>query len=371
MSDEIIAKGGTGSTVREPSASACKLAVIFGLAACLLSSGAVGEGLRFSVDWPPAPPPGMVYVPAGTFVMGAHSGLPDSTPKQRVLQTAFYIDRCEVTNAEYAAFIATTGHRAPSSCDPNIPTADWDGNGIIPGHEQMPVCEVDWADADAYAKWAGKRLPTEAEWEKAARGIDGRVFPWGNDWDPTRCNFITDGPTEVGAFPQGASVFGCLDMAGNVWEWTASYYERYPGNTEKGNDWYGHKCRVVRGGSWADHCMYGVRCYARSYGDPENRLPSTGFRCALSVPDLKAFEGIELPAGVDQTTGRALIEALARAVPKWSAPAEKVHIRACTAGRYEVSVPGATGHSGARLYVLLPTAGRVWVAAVESEPRSR
>lgn len=235
------------------------------------------------VGWTADAPPGMVLVPAGPFLMGTDEGVGDETPRHRREVPAFYIDLYEVTNADYAAFVKATGHRPPSLPVEAEGQVDWLNGAVVDGREQFPVTGVDWQDAAAYAAWAGKRLPTEAEWEKAARGGDGRTYPWGNAWDETRCNFITDGPTEVGSFPEGRSPYGCFDMAGNVWEWTATAYLRYPGNKQRDNANYGQQYRVVRGGSWNDHCRYGVRCYARGYGDPQNRLPALGFRCAMSV----------------------------------------------------------------------------------------
>lgn len=272
---------------------------------------------QFTARTPPAPPPGMVYVPAGVFVMGTDQGVGDETPRRTPNLAGFYIDIDEVTNGDYARFVTAAGHRPPQAGEGEEPFAGWRGAAVVAGQERYPVACVDWEDAQAYATWAGKSLPTEAEWEKAARGTDGRAYPWGNTWDPARCNFITDGPLDVGSFPAGASPYGCRDMAGNVWEWTASYYLPYPGNEQRGNDPYGKQYRVMRGGSWNDHCMYGVRCYARAYGDPLNRLPGLGLRCALSAPKLEAFEGTLLPAEADATLGRQLIEALARALPGW------------------------------------------------------
>ena len=149
---------------------------------------------------------------------------------------AFLIDRHEVTNAEFQRFLKATGYRP--ACATNF-LKHWLGGEMparLAGH---PVAYVDLGDARAYARWAGKRLPTELEWHRAAQGDDGRAWPWGNEFDPTRCNGLGEGTTPVGSFPTGRSPFGCDDMAGNVWEWTAS--ERSDGHT---------RFCIIRGGSW-------------------------------------------------------------------------------------------------------------------------
>jgi len=236
----------------------------------------------------------MVLVPAGEFLMGTSdaqiealakdTGWPrdqcgdaDEQPQHKVYLDAFYIDKTEVTNAEYKRFVDATGHRAPDH---------WTNGQIPAGLENHPVVNVSWEDAAAYAQWAGKRLPTEAEWEKAARGTDGRLFPWGNNaWG--LANTRESGPhttTPVGSYPDYASPYGCLDMAGNVWEWCADwydsgYYGRSPARNPKGPD--SGSYRVLRGGSW-----YGSRAGARAairlgvY--PGDRYVSVGFRCGVS-----------------------------------------------------------------------------------------
>jgi formylglycine-generating enzyme required for sulfatase activity len=335
------------------------------LAACVVAAGpadAAPAGVRFSRGWPVAPPPGMVVVPAGRFVMGSTTGLGDESPPHAVTLPSYYMDAREVTNASYLAFMQATGHRAPAPVEECGDTSDWQGGKLLAGHGRLPVAFVDWSDATAYARWAGKRLPGEAEWEKAARGSDARNFPWGRDWDPARCNFMTDGPTEVGSFARGASPHGCLDMAGNVWEWTASLYAAYPGNRQKRNDQLGYGYRSVRGGSWDDHCSYGARCYARSSGDPANRLPALGFRCALSVPEVRHFEGLWLPTGTDKARGRAVVEALARALPKWAGPGGAARA-SFSGGAYTVRLPLKSGGQEAVRVRVRRTACGVWVAA--------
>lgn len=188
-------------------------------------------------------PSGMVYVPGGPFVSGSEDE-DDALPSRRVFVPSFYMDRTEVTNADFRRF------------RPSHP--------FVPGEGNRPVTNVLYADAAAYARWAGKRLPTEAEWEKAARGTDGRRYPWGNDWDASRvaarvrgtkktdadtaplltkktgdaCSvFAASRLRPVGSAPSGVSVYGCLDMAGNAWEWVQGFYD---GNPDQ---------RIIRGGA--------------------------------------------------------------------------------------------------------------------------
>ncbi len=224
------------------------------------------------------PPPEMVLVPGGTFVMGSDRA-PDEQPARLVYLDAFYIDRFPVTNAEYAKFIRDTGYPPP---------ANWEqyGNVLPPGRGDHPVSHVCWFDARDYAAWAGKRLPTEAEWEKAARGPDGRQYPWGDQFNSLCCN--TDesefwDTTAVDAFvPQGQSPYGVADMSGNVWEWVADWYdreyyrvapERNPPGPVTGTT------KVVRGGAW-EFSANESRCSTRNHEYPGPRHGLIGFRCA-------------------------------------------------------------------------------------------
>jgi formylglycine-generating enzyme required for sulfatase activity len=194
----------------------------------------------------------MVRIPAGTFLYG-------DGKKERELPE-FWIDKTPVTNAEYARFIAATEHKPPQHWEGERPTEE------IAAH---PVTYVSWHDAVAYAEWAGKRLPTEKEWEKAARGTDGRTYPWGEEEPtPDLCNFGMNegGITPVGKYsPQGDSPYDCVDMAGNVWEWTASDYD--------------DENKVLRGGSWGKYPS-NVRCAVRYWYVPDYSRFSLGFRCA-------------------------------------------------------------------------------------------
>lgn len=229
-----------------------------------------------------AEPGPMVRIPAGEFVMGTNERFSDEGPQHTVRLEEFLIDRYEVTNLQYQAFIEQTRRRAPSH---------FEGRRHPEGKADHPVTFVSWFDARDYCAWAGKRLPTEQEWEKAARGLDGRVFPWGDDFDITRANTPVrwarighEGDTSpVGAFPGGAGPYGLEDMSGNVWEWTASWYQPYPGN-DRPSENYGEIYKVLKGGSWWDcsfyKCGISAPVYNRSFFNARVKNNTFGFRCA-------------------------------------------------------------------------------------------
>ena len=222
----------------------------------------------------------MVVVPAGEFMMGSPTGDSDEQPAHKVYVDAFSMDVYEVTVGQYAAFLQAKGIDPPS---------DWKTMNQ-PAHQKRPVANVDWADAAAYCKWAGKRLPTEAEWEKAARGTDGRLYPWGND-PPTPLHANFGKPdwnnhgvlTPVGTFEGGKSPYGIYDMAGNVWEWVSdwydyNYYKTSPSQNPTGPPMGGYK--VIRGGSWNSN-QRNLRSSDRYWDPPSFRsLYFPGFRCA-------------------------------------------------------------------------------------------
>lgn len=241
---------------------------------------------------PRLPPAGMVWVPPGPFVMGTDAGRPDESPPHVVDLPGFYIDRYEVTAAEYARFLNARGSL---TCDGH-PCADlWPENPqsplqvvsytvrARPGLGSHPVTWVSWYGAAAFCAYYGKRLPTEAEWEKAARGPDGRRYPWGNEYLPGRANAggVHRGTLPVGSLPLGASPYAALDMAGNVWEWVADWYHPYPGSSYR-SPFFGHY-KVVRGGSW-NHPVFDARTTARDIAHPARRLGVVGFRCARRGP---------------------------------------------------------------------------------------
>lgn len=218
-------------------------------------------------------------VPAGFFWMGTKKLKRDERPLRLVYQDSFYIDEVPVTNGRYAAFLDDTTRRAPKHFRVGASDAGW---------ESLPVSFVTWDDASAYARWALRRLPTESEWEKAARGVDGRLFPWGES-EPSaeHATFgAAAGRSPVGARVLGASPYGCLDMAGNVWEWCDDQYDQdfYPRSSPRnprcvdGDPRY----RVLRGGAFG-YSAFTLRCSYRGWNLPHMQAGTYGFRCAVDA----------------------------------------------------------------------------------------
>jgi formylglycine-generating enzyme required for sulfatase activity len=238
----------------------------------------------------------MVYVPAGEFLMGSTGDDPyalDEFPQREAYLDAYWIDRTEVTNAMFAEFLNAEGNQSEGGEtwldaggeDVRIKKTGsaWQALG---GYEDHPVVDVTWYGASAYCEWAGRRLPTEAEWEKAARGEDGQIYPWGEGIDCDHAQYrACDGTTvPVGSKLAGASPYGALDMAGNVWEWVADwyksdYYENSPAKNPAGPS--SGTYHVVRGGSWYNG-PDSVRAADRSRHAPAISIGSVGFRCAGS-----------------------------------------------------------------------------------------
>jgi formylglycine-generating enzyme required for sulfatase activity len=228
----------------------------------------------------------LLDVPGGTVAVGndlRDSGgpaPPDEAPRHRPDVGRFELTATPVTNEQYAAFVRATDRPAP---------IHWFGGGVPAGLERHPVTYVDWHDATAFCAWAGARLPTEAEWEKAARSDDGRLFPWGDEpFDEGRAHALQGhkhGSTApVGAAPRGASPYGLLDMAGNVWEWVSSAYRSYPYDAADGREDAGSdESRVLRGGSYASLTPDHVRCARRSSSRPGRRSAHIGFRVARDI----------------------------------------------------------------------------------------
>jgi formylglycine-generating enzyme required for sulfatase activity len=228
----------------------------------------------------PAGAADMMFVPAGDFTMGSNSGFDDEKPVHNVYLDAFWIDKFEVTNALYKKCVDAGKCQAPSSKSSNTRSSYY-GNAQ---YDNYPVIFVSWDDANTYCAWAGKRLPTEAEWEKAARGTDARVYPWGNSFDKKLLN-SSEGDegdtTAVGNYPAGASPYGALDMAGNVWEWVADWYAKNFYASSPRNNPHGPsfgQSRVMRGGSVFPSAIYARAATRASH--PDAGTGNVGFRCA-------------------------------------------------------------------------------------------
>jgi len=219
----------------------------------------------------------MVEIPAGPFIMGNNNGRQDEAPAHEVDVLAFEIDKFEVTNADFARFVGATGYQ--TDAEKMGLSRTW--RDAAEGKDNHPVVYVSWNDAVAYCKWVGKRLPTEAEWEKAARGTDERLYPWGNEYDSKKVNGQDSGirgTTAVGSFADGASPYGVLDMAGNVWEWTSDWYEAYPGSSYQ-SPYYGQQFKVLRGGGWFETADF-LRTTTRNATSDTAANDDLGFRCA-------------------------------------------------------------------------------------------
>ena len=287
---------------------------------------------------------GMVLIQAGEFTMGSDKSEDDTKwrganalnpygfndklyvdehPAHRVTLPAFLIDKYEVSSAQYRNFTIATGHSPPAMWPQNgynltnkflasLPLPylrqvaserfqlDLDVNTMTQKallaalikiqieRSKLPVTTVTWADAEAYCRWVGKRLPTEAEWEKAARGPEGFEFPWGNEWDPKKINTMSENPeapySPGGSYPGDKSPYGAYDMAANVSEWVADWYDAYPGAPPSDNQYYGKTQRVTRGGITSsghyDALSLMFRSAKRAHLPPDSALIDLGFRCA-------------------------------------------------------------------------------------------
>jgi len=218
----------------------------------------------------------LIYVPAGTFIMGNDRD-DHAQPQRDVTIDAFWIAKYDVTVAQFRDYCTATKY-----------AFDWGANKPKWGwSDKYPMVNVTWSEARAYCQWAGGDLPTEAQWEKAARGADGRTYPWGNTWDPTKLRCSTESveqagsPVSVGRYPKGMSPYGCMDMAGNVFQWCLDWYGPYdrsvftnPTGPTSGNE------RVLRGGCWANPWTDSFQCASRFAFDPSFRYYTYGFRLA-------------------------------------------------------------------------------------------
>ena len=238
--------------------------------------------------------PGMVFIPGGEFSRGRGYDWPDTrlawypnplkddTPVRKVYVNPFTMDEAEVTNERYAVFAKATHHKVPYH---------WFKGEISKGQEKHPVVNVSWDDAVGFCSWEGKRLPTEAEWERASRGLaEGRMYPWGDD-NPTAklaVYGLDTGATDVCS--KERNYFGLCDMIGNVWEWTADWYDRNYYEVSPDRDPPGPAqgiYRVLRGGSWFDQPPLFLTCSYRSWARPAERSPTIGFRCVRPIAQRK------------------------------------------------------------------------------------
>jgi len=212
---------------------------------------------------------GMLLIPEGDITLGSDEANDPEKPVHRVLVQSFYIDKFEVTNEDYQMFCTAAGHRPPLY---------WKGNHSPPGLEKFPVVQVSWQDALAYARWTGKRLPTEVEWERAAKGPNSTRYAYGNAYDPKKANTEQGKTMAVGSYRPNE--FGLYDMTGNVNEWTSSLYAAYPYRKDDGReDPKADGPRVLRGGTYAVDGRK-ARCLVRLEANPTEATLATGFRCA-------------------------------------------------------------------------------------------
>ena len=253
------------------------------------------------------------FIPQGAFIMGTdieafygtalvnseHAKL-DEAPMHVRFLGAYFIEQYPVTNAEYAVFVKETNHPPP---------AHWKKGNFSPEEANLPVVHVNWHDSNAYAQWAGKRLPTEAEWEKACRGPDGRIYPWGNIFVPDESEstetavetsqILTTHLTPVGVRPAIVSPYGVGDAAGNVWEWTADWYQPYS-DLKPLKQQMADKHKALRGGSWLEvregTAERYFRCANRLHAPPDYAAGNIGFRCVREVPSEQVTESVHVPA---------------------------------------------------------------------------
>ena len=216
----------------------------------------------------------------GTILVQSRYAKLDEGPIHVRFLEPYRISRYPVTNAEYEVFVNATGYTPPPH---------WKSGKVSADEATLPVVHISWHDANAYTQWAQGRLPTESEWEKAARGADGRIYPWGNEFASAAdqgAPLLTDQLTPVGNRPAAVSPYGVHEVAGNVWEWTTDWYQPYEGSTHRDGD-YGEKHKVLRGGSWLEvrdetENRY-FRCANRLHAPPNYTASNIGFRCVQDV----------------------------------------------------------------------------------------
>ncbi len=233
---------------------------------------------------------GMVYIPPGDFAIGSNDADTESLakefgarerffaneePTRKIYLKGFYIDKFEVTNKDYMVFNTQTNYPPPPK---------WENGNYRAGRDNHPVMTVSWFDANSYCKWAEKRLPTEEEWEKAARGPEGNMFPWGNSYDKNKANLTKGDTVPVGSLPEDRSFYGVYDLSGNLKEWTSSWYKAYPGSDFQSKN-FGEKFKVIRGAAGNIVGHYNLpkifsRSSYRSFFFLNGKVQDIGFRCA-------------------------------------------------------------------------------------------
>ncbi len=277
------------------------LILIVVISAALIYCQQVGDTPKKSVSLPPekiSPIDGkeMVLIPAGESVMGTDKTDPENThqkigavkplyldqqPERNIHLEAFYMDKYEVTNKEYIKFVDAAQYV-------DLPS-HWVKGTWPEGLADHPVTNITWSEAMAYALWAGKILPTEAQWEKSARGPGGNIFPWGNEYEKGKANIGNDGPkatTPAGSFKGDVSPYGVHDLAGNVMEWTLDWYRAYPGSNYR-SPRFGDKFKVLRGNGFQKGGHYFLDAYRyafyRTEADPNDYFDNVGFRCVTPI----------------------------------------------------------------------------------------
>jgi formylglycine-generating enzyme required for sulfatase activity len=268
------------------------------LSALLVAPAWIGWSLAGTVSPATVSPPAtnaadeveLIYIPAGEFTMG-HQDSYDTLPVKRMNLPAFFIDKYEVTNKRYKRFIDATGYKVPWSQDPAVAAYAWNWQTRMypQGKGDDPVVLVNWEDAKAFCAWAGKSIPTEAQWEKAARGANGKPYPWGNPWEAGKANTAESGLKQTapfGTFKADVSEYGVNDLAGNVSEWVEEWFAPYPGNPMTNYE-ERNKYKVLRGGSW-DYSHSIANGYHRQYALPQSQMAAIGFRCVTAADGVGA-----------------------------------------------------------------------------------